>query len=365
MKYRPVISDSSYSIYPSANATKEGLSAYHTRLLASLSYLVGEAADALGVAFPTDLIRFHSVESNACFIPELFYSHDALLKAMQEQRMDDVVRRLESLATFLATRHIEPTPPQIDSLGHSEWEQFIVDNAESTMVPGCAPFILRPVPDAERRIAQDQLGQAVGNIQRVFPEMYGEVLDYAKFIKVFEGQITMGVTDVRMFHCMFIRRPRSHIDPVLYFSEHLVHETSHMHLNALMAGDPIILNDRSELFASPLRPDGRPMLGVFHAMFVTTRIVQFFLRLVEQDQREKTLQHLVETFDELIRGVKEIEVHAKVTARGAHLLSEARGLVDTATDRIRDLGFSLAEEREHRFGAGRSRVEAARQQLAS
>jgi HEXXH motif-containing protein len=51
----------------------------------------------------------------------------------------------------------------------------------------------------------------------------------------------------------------------------LVHESAHTLLFALAREEPLVLNDSSERYGSPLRDDLRPMDGIFHAAFVSAR----------------------------------------------------------------------------------------------
>lgn len=52
----------------------------------------------------------------------------------------------------------------------------------------------------------------------------------------------------------------------------LVHEASHLLLFGLVAGNALSQNDPAARYTSPLRKDPRPIDGIFHAVFVTTRV---------------------------------------------------------------------------------------------
>lgn len=54
--------------------------------------------------------------------------------------------------------------------------------------------------------------------------------------------------------------------------EGLVHEAAHQLLFAYAIDEPLVMNSLAERYPSPLRPDARPMDGVFHATFVTARL---------------------------------------------------------------------------------------------
>jgi HEXXH motif-containing protein len=61
----------------------------------------------------------------------------------------------------------------------------------------------------------------------------------------------------------------------------LVHESSHVLLFGIAAEEPLTRNPGTERYASPVRPDPRPIDGIFHACFVTTRVHLAMSRLLE------------------------------------------------------------------------------------
>ncbi len=63
----------------------------------------------------------------------------------------------------------------------------------------------------------------------------------------------------------------------------LVHEAAHQLLFGLATDDPLVENPLAERFDSPLRHDGRPMIGVFHATFVCARVHYAYDRLLQAD----------------------------------------------------------------------------------
>ncbi|MEN1834057.1 HEXXH motif-containing putative peptide modification protein [Pseudomonas lijiangensis] len=58
----------------------------------------------------------------------------------------------------------------------------------------------------------------------------------------------------------------------VYYAQQVVHEAAHLRLFLKSTNDPFVLNPESELYTAPFRPDARPMLGIFHALFVLARI---------------------------------------------------------------------------------------------
>jgi len=54
--------------------------------------------------------------------------------------------------------------------------------------------------------------------------------------------------------------------------ETLAHEAGHSFLFGLTIKEPLVKNDDNDVFESPLRPDPRPMDGIYHATFVSARM---------------------------------------------------------------------------------------------
>src|SRR5204862_5128643 len=77
-------------------------------------------------------------------------------------------------------------------------------------------------------------------------------------IKIFDGTIR-GFSYQAAYGNIYIRIPQIKNDPVPYYLEHIVHECAHQHLFALQLIDPVVLNDKSQLFDAPIRLQKRPM----------------------------------------------------------------------------------------------------------
>ena len=77
-------------------------------------------------------------------------------------------------------------------------------------------------------------------------------------------------------------------NPEIFNLEAIIHESSHNKLNLIMHFDKILLNDKSEIYYSSIRPDARPMIWVFlwlHAFVPTMYILAkwYNLWLIKSD----------------------------------------------------------------------------------
>ncbi len=342
------------SAHPSKESATLVRRNFYFKMISSLIYLISIAS---GESQNQNVMSLVRNPTNARSLnPRLFYLHDSLLSAVRKKD-EPTMQKLIQLINDVANEKIVSNSdflPEISTVGSSDWEKFIVENSK---VLGKECFsevpIIEPIPAALALTQKDFISESIEMVANYFPEMHEETKVFLNKIRLFDGTVTMGITDVRMFGCMFIRTPRSGVNAQLYYAEHITHEVSHMYLNAAMSIDPLILNDRSELFQSPIRPDPRPMLGVFHATFVTSRIVELFSRLSTSIDEKQPRIYLHQQIDELEAGIREVDRGAKLTDIGRVILEEFREIADKAKSLAVWNDFDRSEIYEHRFGGGR------------
>jgi len=104
--------------------------------------------------------------------------------------------------------------------------------------------------------------------------------------------------------------------------EAIIHETSHNKLNALIELDPLLENDSDERHASPVRPDGRPLLGVLlavHAFLPVAALYESMLRSRE-DAGVRARYEAVRRMN--AEGAAVLALNARPTALGRTVLQE-------------------------------------------
>lgn len=112
----------------------------------------------------------------------------------------------------------------------------------------------------------------------------------------------------------------------LTMTEALVHEFQHNKLNALLYFDPVLTNLDNELYASPVRPDPRPLRGVLLAVHAFLPIARFYENLIASgafSTKEADLRRRLEAIVRLNReGCDVLLPNARPTPIGQSLLSE-------------------------------------------
>lgn len=92
--------------------------------------------------------------------------------------------------------------------------------------------------------------------------------------KSYDGTVSFGgVTSLLAWGCMFLNVDAQHDLNAIVLG--ITHEITHAVLLGLSAVEPLVNNPPYENYASPLRPDARPMDGLFHATIVCARLANF------------------------------------------------------------------------------------------
>jgi hypothetical protein len=152
--------------------------------------------------------------------------------------------------------------------------------------------------------------------------LFLEVQAYVSRIKFCSSKMLNSVTSPRYFGAVYMRLPFAEEDPELFFLETLVHETSHLHLFAIMDRNVLILNDEQDLYASPLKAHGRPMTGVFHSVFVLSRMVRILRRYCNVNPNKADAEKLLRQREaQLEEGLSTISTEAQLTEEGKALVN--------------------------------------------
>lgn len=110
--------------------------------------------------------------------------------------------------------------------------------------------------------------------------------------------------------------------------EVLVHESAHLLLYAFTQHEPLVLNDETERYPSPLRVDPRPMEGIFHATWVSARMAYAMEILsgvpeLSRDARQQAQVAMQSDRSNFEAGYAVIRAHASLTETGRRLIDSA------------------------------------------
>jgi len=161
------------------------------------------------------------------------------------------------------------------------------------------------------------LVKAFDLLEDIWPEQLDEIKSLLQIAVIFKCDKAIGFTDVETNGVIYIKEES--VDDPVELAELIVHEVAHGYLNMLFASETLFLNDNEEKFSSPLRPDPRPMFGVFHQLFVLMRLREFYKKVHSIDDRyDEKLEKINLSTEEAFSTVSQ---HAILTQAGKELVN--------------------------------------------
>jgi HEXXH motif-containing protein len=313
----PAIDDSWFSVIPSASNAASVARLWREIWRFNAVNAVGAAEAGLSTRLPRLMAAVRGIDLDQRLEPRIYARSAALMEAMGKGNGDAVYDTLQAWSVdppeSWATQQI-----LTESIAHHAWEQELLVEVRGTRVKTMKPLSLFPLLETDLTPLHAAAMQALALIGAVDAEMHAEITEHVSLIKLFNGVGVEGFSSPKAFGAIWLRRPEPGQE-IAWFLEHLVHECSHLHLNALLALDPLLTNPQ-EIHQAPLRPDPRPLFQVLHGTFVLRRNCRVHRRLVAQFP-ELALQDVLAEFEEqLARGMEVIAARMGPTDRGRLLL---------------------------------------------
>ncbi|MCP2353554.1 HEXXH motif-containing protein [Nonomuraea thailandensis] len=106
-------------------------------------------------------------------------------------------------------------------------------------------------------------------------------------------------------------------EPIAKLAEEIVHESSHVRLNSILASTPCLLDDGGKLYETPLREDPRPAVGLLHQLFVLARLCEWHARLGKHAIPERVMR----AREDLIAAHATVVAELPLTEAGRALVS--------------------------------------------
>lgn len=283
-----------------------------------LEQLLGEldsAAEGLKVDLGHIRRRFAELDPEQGVSPALYTAMTELGEALSSGQITSVMDALQVIRITPDDRFFD-TRFRIDSVLTESWERNFINQVRASKVEGSGEnaHILRPILDqdpAQRFVAAQEALQA---LRKADPDMAAEFDELVTRVKLFIGHGYLGFSSPAAFGAIFMRLPDA--DPIDYFIEHLVHETSHLSLNTLMVHDPLLENPSK----APLRDDPRPLYQILHATFVLGRNVRVGRRVVAELPALDHEARLAGFEAKFAEGLAVVEREARLTELGRRLV---------------------------------------------
>lgn len=315
--FDPQVEDSWFEVAPSPANTARVSTAWRKLWQYNALQAIQAAAEGLGQPLPRLMAAVQAHDLNHRLEPRLFARLAALMEAMGRgdgYAVSDLLEEwlMDPTASWSNTRL------RSESIGAHSWEALLLREVRATQVQNVAPLTLFPLLERDSAMLHAAATQALELIGQVDPAMHGEIEAHLSLIKLFVGPGVEGFSSPKAFGAIWLQVPPPGSE-LHWFLEHLVHEVSHLHLNALLAFDPLLRNP-NELHQAPIRPDPRPLFQVLHGTYVLARNCRVHALLAER-WPELHLKEALQGFQEqLARGVEVLSESMQPTSRGSLLL---------------------------------------------
>ncbi len=189
---------------------------------------------------------------------------------------------------------------------------------------------IQALSEAELERGEDWLAASIHQMRSLDPQLAIEFDAFVSQVRLFKGHTARGITSPRCWGAILLRVPDPGLErdePIMYFLDHVTHETSHILLHAIMATDPLITNGYDGRFSAPIRWDPRPLYGIFHAMFVLSRISRMLHRYALAENRPSLFEARDTAIARFWNGYDTISQNAKLTAAGVQVRESCADMV--------------------------------------
>jgi HEXXH motif-containing protein len=194
---------------------------------------------------------------------------------------------------------------------------------------------LAPVPDHVAHEFAGLLDEGFALMDRNLPDLRGEIDAIVHEVLLGHAQpgslMEFDGASHYQYWGLLMLNPKHHKTP-LAVVEVLAHECAHSLLFGLTIEEPLVLNPDSETFASPLRPDPRPMDGIYHATFVSARMAYAMERMADAaglcaEEREWAARAAQSDRANFASGLGVVRKHGQLTATGQAIIDAAEAWV--------------------------------------
>jgi HEXXH motif-containing protein len=188
-----------------------------------------------------------------------------------------------------------------------------------------------PISEATGQRFETLVKDGLNLLQAAAPELHGEITALVSEMLFAHAPVGATIEFDGASHYQFwgslLLNPSHHHNP-LGIAEVLAHEAGHSLLFGLTIDEPLVLNDDAELFASPLRPDRRPMDGIYHATFVSARMAWAMEALAGSGlltpvEQKHALIDAAKDRENFSKGWQTVMQHGRLSATGEQIMENA------------------------------------------
>ena len=314
---------------PDPHRASSADSVFRAHLASSVEEIV-RGATAAGIVASGANTLGQQIRSARALAPDVVALYFTMIEAVLADDPDALHRLLEEIHERLgrAPQPFLQSWGAVDDLTRNRYAGFI-DTDPAMYLGFAAP------DDALFNHVVEIAGQAFDLLDRAAPEISGEIRALLRqIILVCGGSESKVIFDgATCFYCwggLFLNAQEHRT--IIAMVDGLAHESAHALLYGHSHGGPFVDNPPTELHASPLRVDPRPLDGIYHATFVSARMVYAHDRLLAsglldaaQAQEARAMRDAAITAFQ--SGEATLEAYARMNPLGRSLMAGARSFM--------------------------------------
>jgi hypothetical protein len=206
------------------------------------------------------------------------------------------------------------------------WIPFAVDTMETVLFKDEEKVSMKykentPEDDATIERAKYLIG-------KVWPEALEQIELFVSDILLFDANGLYNNTSNWFFGAILLSYS-SNRNTSINMMDFLLHESGHLVLMAKQAFDKLLLNPNDTAY-SPIRATNRPLTGLFHLIYVSSRVCEGLIRLaeIESELTIKEKELMIERFEFNLNNFKEalsnLDAVAQYTEMGEYFMNQLR-----------------------------------------
>jgi HEXXH motif-containing protein len=211
--------------------------------------------------------------------------------------------------------------PGIEVDSDDPWVADLMGELDATSPPDTGPLQPAAVDPGQLQ----QLVAAHTFLRRCWPAMAGEVQEYVRLIVLFVGGGRDAFSNTAWQGAIFLS---ADLASQPFNLERIVHETSHLRLNLIMAQLRLHEHTWSDTVPSPFKAGPRPVTGLYHGAVVFTRVAMALdraFRLTGEPAYQARIPRILQQVDEAL---ETINLRVTLTPPGRALLDQAAATVE-------------------------------------
>lgn len=315
----PFLDSELFTALPAGDSADKLFLEYRKLTLLNLLGYLGEIQRVLDIDISPIIIKYEMLDTSKSFSPALFEAFSKLYVVAKQGKVPAIVDTLH-LLNCLTEPEVYDAKFRVSTILTEKWETDFIHKLRNEDIPSKSgdKVLILPILNSEITDTYGQLYyQLIEKISEVDSGFYKEINTLVTRLKMFNGKALKASTSASVFGAIYLKTSPPGESIEAYLADHIIHETSHLCLDILLAFDKIILNDDSERFEAPIRIDPRPMFGIFHATFVLSRMIRLFQKIA--DGRQEYLDRLELFREQFDKGINVIEKHALLTEKGKRI----------------------------------------------